>query len=164
MNESVEHQPPRTRYMAEIALTVIFWGAWIYFILPLISLILWYAGISLFVEEMFVRGGIEAFIEKLRTYGLVVFLMMLGLMFWTQWNFRRYGGVRNARTIPRPDVALIETAQAAGLEESMLDRLQRSQRIVVDYDEQDRMQVLIAEEAVPRAPKRKRSRRRKPPV
>lgn len=149
--------------MAEVALTVLFWGAWVYFILPLISLVLWYAGISLFVEEMFLRGGIDALVEKLRTYGLVVLAIMLSLFLWTRWNQRRYGGARNTRTQPRPDVAVAETAVMAGVTTAVLRRMQAAQRVAVDFDDKEQLRVLKTDNKPARARKPGQASAQKPP-
>jgi nucleoside-diphosphate kinase len=48
----------------EYTLTTLFWMAWLYLIMPLLSLMLWAAGVHFFVDEMLVRGGYEALLRE----------------------------------------------------------------------------------------------------
>jgi poly-beta-1,6-N-acetyl-D-glucosamine biosynthesis protein PgaD len=51
-----EDEPP-LRLMAEATATALFWGMWLYVIMPLVSLLLWFAGVQVFVEQMLTLGG-----------------------------------------------------------------------------------------------------------
>ena len=111
-----------SRRVAELVITVIFWGLWAYLVTPLLSLLLWYIGITLFVDRMITLGGYEAFAGQLVNYGSVVFVMWLTLTLWVVWNMKRYGR-RNRRTVQPPPVTQAEMAEAMKLSPELLRRL-----------------------------------------
>lgn len=114
-----------SRRVAELVITVVFWGLWAYLVTPLLSLLLWYIGISLFVDRMITLGGYEAFAGQLVNYGSVVFVMWLTLTLWVVWNLKRYGR-RNRRTVPPLPVTRAEMAEAMKLTPETLRRLNTS--------------------------------------
>lgn len=138
-------RPPREeaplRLAAEVVATTAFWGLWLYVIAPLISLVLWLAGVHVFVEQMITLGGYEYFLENLTNYGLVVLAIMLTIFAWVVWNRRRYGA-RNTRIHGQPAVTLSETATAAGLDPRTVRILRVQRRLVVGFDEQNRLLVM----------------------
>jgi hypothetical protein len=71
---------------------------------------------------------------------LVIFLMLLAVSLWIQWNQRHYGH-NNKRTQPPLSVKNMETAERAGLTLAELERLQAARRAVVDFDDADCLQV-----------------------
>jgi len=127
-------------FFVEIAATAVFWGLWAYFIAPLLSLLLWAGGVHVFVEEMITLGGYEVLLEKLTGYGLVVLAIVVAVNAWVFWNVRRYGG-HNTRTHELAAVTLAESADAAGMAEGELQRCQSAKRLLVEFDDGDRMQV-----------------------
>lgn len=131
---------PRVRRLTELTITTAFWFAWIYLILPLLSLLLWLAGYQLFVEEMLVLGGYEALLGELRIYGLVILAMSLVMLAWIGWNRRHYGR-HNKRTRQPPAVTPDEQAAQAGLTAAELAGLQSARRATVDFDDQDRLRI-----------------------
>jgi len=127
-------------FFVEVAATAVFWGLWAYFIAPLLSLLLWAGGVHVFVEEMITLGGYEALLEKLIAYGLVVLAIVVAVNAWVLWNVRRYGG-HNTRTHELAAVTLVESADAAGMAEGELQRCQNAKRVLVEFDDGNRMQV-----------------------
>lgn len=128
------------RLAREAALTTLFWGLWIYLIMPLVSLLLWFAGYQVFVEQMITLGGYEVLLERIAHYGLVVLATMVATLIWVVWNVQRYGH-HNIRTHEIAAVTVHETAAVAGLGAQEVERLQECPRLVVDFDEQDRLVV-----------------------
>lgn len=124
----------------EITVTSLFWGLWLYIVMPLISALLWLAGVHVFVEQMFVLGGYEALVERLTTYGGVVLAMLVLISLWIVWNVRHYGS-RNTRTHALAPVTLMEQAAVAGLEAERLSLLQESRRLVVRFGENGELTV-----------------------
>ena len=100
--------------VAEFTITTLFWLVWLYLIMPLVSLLLWLVGVQLFMDEMIVRGGLQALIEELLRYGLVVLAMLAATLLWVNWNLRHYGG-HNKRTHQPQPVSLNELAVDSGL-------------------------------------------------
>lgn len=131
-------QRPRVRHLTELTITTAFWFAWVYLILPLLSLLLWLAGYQLFTEEMMVRGGYQGLLRELRTYGLVILAMSLLMLVWIAWNQRRYG-MHNQRIHQPQSLTLSEQAAQAGLTLDEMTALQATHRIVLDFDDQDRL-------------------------
>lgn len=129
------------RFAAEVIATTAFWGLWFYVIAPLITLVLWLAGVHVFVEQMIVLGGYEFFLENFTNYGLVVLGIMLTIFAWVVWNQRRYG-VRNTRIHGQPPVSLGEIATKAGLDPRTIRILRVQRRVVVGFDEQNRLLVM----------------------
>lgn len=129
---------PQVRRLTELTITVAFWFAWVYLILPLFSLLLWLVGYQLFTEEMLARGGYQALLRELRTYGLVILAMSLVMLIWIAWNQRRYGS-HNQRIHQPPSLTLSEQAAQAGLTSDEMTALQTTRCMVLDFDDQDRM-------------------------
>ena len=127
-------------FFVEVAATAVFWGLWAYFIAPLLSLLLWAGGVHVFVEEMITLGGYEALLEKLIGYGMVVLAIAIAVNAWVLWNVRRYGR-RNTRVHELAAVTLAESAEAAGMEAGELQRCQNAKRLLVAFDDNDRIQV-----------------------
>lgn len=122
---------------AEFTVTTLFWLAWLYLIMPLVSLLLWMAGIQLFVDEMIVRGGLQALIEDLLRYGLVVLGMLLVTLVWVNWNLRHYGG-HNKRTHQPQPVNREELAAYCDLPPGKIAEMQSAKRTVLSFDLGDR--------------------------
>lgn len=130
----------RLQRAGEFTLTALFWAAWLYLIAPLLSLLLWLAGIELFRDVMIVHGGYQALLEELVRYTLVVLVMLAVVLLWVGWNLRHYGE-HNKRTHQPPPVSEAELAAFAGLEEADVRRLQTARVAVVTFDEHDRLQL-----------------------
>ena len=127
------------QWTVEVAATALFWGLWAYFITPLLSLVLWYFGYQVFVEEMFELGGFEALQEQLRSYGLVIFSIFFVTGCWVMYNRLRYGGAHNTRTHMLAPVTLVETADVAGLKPAQAEAVQGAKRLVVSFDDSDHL-------------------------
>ena len=122
--------------VTELTLTTLFWLAWLYLIMPLISLLLWAVGVRLFVEEMIVRGGYEALIAEFVHYGLVILAMLVATLLWVYWNLRRYG--RHEKRTQQPDpVSLAEIAAVSGLTPKETHRVWDSRKLQVRFDDND---------------------------
>lgn len=130
------NQPESPHWWFEVLITTLFWGVWLYVVMPILSLILWIAGYQVFVEQMITLGGYETFLEKVNTYGLVVLLIMVATIIWVNWNLRHYGH-HNTRTHMIADVTLAESAAVAGVDVAKLQQIQTTRRIVIEYDERD---------------------------
>jgi len=86
------------RYLVEGSFTLALWALWAYWILPVVTLLIWVTGIVLFRYEIFVRGGLEELIHMLKNGGLIVLIITLLMLSWTYYNylwFLRRGERRN---------------------------------------------------------------------
>lgn len=114
-------------------LTVLFWGLWLYLVLPLVSLLLWFFGVRLFIREI-AEGGYEGLRSSLVAYSSVL-LVLVGLLgFWIAWNVARYGGEKDRRTAKKAEAADAEVRQAFHLDESLLARLRGERLVRLDLD------------------------------
>jgi biofilm PGA synthesis protein PgaD len=121
---------------AEFTITTLFWLAWLYLIMPLVSLLLWMVGVQLFVDEMITGGGLQALIEELLHYGLVVLGMLVVTLIWINWNLRHYGG-HNKRTHQPLPVSLDELAADSGLPPTEITEIQKARRLLITFDDRD---------------------------
>ncbi|BAU48530.1 N-glycosyltransferase [Sulfurifustis variabilis] len=126
-----------SRRLAELLVTVVFWGLWVYFVTPLVSLLLWLAGIYLFVDRMISMGGYRAFADQLVHYAAAVFVMWFLLTAWVLWNQTRYG--RNERrTVRPPHVSEAKMAKAMGLEPETVVSLRVKKKIALHFESEAR--------------------------
>jgi poly-beta-1,6-N-acetyl-D-glucosamine biosynthesis protein PgaD len=110
------------------ALTLLFWGGWLYLVLPLVSLVLWVFGVRFFIREI-AEGGYEALRASLLAYSSVLLVLVGLLALWIAWNVVRYGGDKDRRTVKRGEVDDSKVREAFNLDESLLAAL-RGQRFV----------------------------------
>jgi biofilm PGA synthesis protein PgaD len=132
-------QPPVQSGMqraAEFTVTTLFWLAWLYLVMPLVSLLLWIVGIQLFMEEMIVRGGYQALIGELVHYGLVILAMLAVTLIWVYWNLRRYGKHEKRTQQPAP-VSLEEIAATSGLTPAVILGVRDKRRLQITFDDND---------------------------
>ena len=122
--------------MAELLITIVFWGLWIYLITPLLSLLLWMGGVYLFVDRMIAMGGYQTFASHLVDYSITIFVMWLLLTLWVLWNLLRYGK-RNRRSTGPGLVTSQDIAATIGSEPATVDQLRASREIFLHFDEND---------------------------
>jgi biofilm PGA synthesis protein PgaD len=129
---------PGLQRAAEITITTLFWLAWLYLIMPLVSLLLWMLGVELFVEVMITRGGYQALLEELVNYGLVILGMLTVTLLWVNWNLRRYGR-HNKRTLQPQSVSIKELAAHSGLSRTEVSGMQTARQLLITFDDCDRL-------------------------
>ena len=115
------------------ALTLLFWGVWLYLVLPLVSLVLWFFGVRFFIREI-AEGGYEGLRSSLVAYSSVLLVLVGLLALWITWNVARYGGEKDRRTVKREEVKDAEVREAFHLDESLLARLRGERLVRVDLD------------------------------
>ncbi len=101
-------------------LTLLFWLVWFYLWIPLLSLVGWIFGIDLIHDEMIVREGIQALIELLGWYFLVIFLML------------RFRG--KERRGPRPVVGDVSLAGDFSVTSEQVALWRECKRLVISHD------------------------------
>lgn len=121
-----------TRRLAELTITAFFWGLWVYLVMPLVSLLLWFAGIYLFVDRMISMGGYRAFADQLAHYGAAVLGMWVLLTGWVLWNQTRYGR-RERRNVRPPHVSDSTMAKAMGLEAGTVAALRTKKEVALHF-------------------------------
>lgn len=114
-------------------LTVLFWGVWLYLVLPLVSLLLWALGVRFFIEQ-FQQGGYEGLLASLVAYSSVLLVLVGLLALWIAWNVARYGGRSDRRTVKRAEVPDSQVREAFQLDEALLSRLRAQRLLRVDLN------------------------------
>jgi poly-beta-1,6-N-acetyl-D-glucosamine biosynthesis protein PgaD len=117
-------------------LTVLFWGLWLYLVLPLVSLLLWALGLRLFVREL-TRGSYEGLLTSLIAYSSVLLVFVGLLALWIAWNVVRYGGRNDRRSRKREEVTDREIQEAFRLDDSLLSTLRDERVVRLDLDAED---------------------------
>ena len=126
-------------------LTVLFWGIWLYLVLPLVSLLLWAFGVR-FLAEQIRLGGYEGLLGSLINYGMVLFVLISLLAVWIAWNVVRYGGSQDRRTVKRAEVPDWVVRGKFSIDNSLLSVLRAERLVRVDFEGDD--VVLIADARV----------------
>jgi len=142
MTRRLSHKQSGLQRAAEFTLTTLFWLAWLYLIMPLVSLLFWMVGVQLFVDEMITRGGLQALIEELLQYGLVVLGMLVATLIWVNWNLRHYGG-HNKRTHQPQPVSLDEIVTDTGLSLAEIIEIRKTRSLLITFDTSDRPVIRI---------------------
>jgi len=122
-------------------LTVLFWGVWLYLVLPLVSLLLWALGVRFLVEQIRL-GGYEGLLGSLVTYGVVLLVLISLLALWITWNVVRYGGSHDRRTVKRLEVPDWVVRGKFRIDDRLLSVLRAERLVRVDFAGDD---VVIAD-------------------
>lgn len=135
MNEHVidrpELQPPVQRAFFD-ALTVILWMSYAYLLLPLATLIAWYAGFTAVYEEMVMRRGWEALVHLLRWYAFIVLIMGLTQVGWASINWARFRGKRDRRRLRERHVEM-DVEKMFDMQSIDFPKWQSAKRLVVQH-------------------------------
>ncbi|HEV8582568.1 MAG TPA: poly-beta-1,6-N-acetyl-D-glucosamine biosynthesis protein PgaD [Thermoanaerobaculia bacterium] len=114
-------------------ITALFWAAWLYLVLPLVSLLLWALGVRFFIQQMR-QSGYEALRSSLIAYSSVLLILIGLLAVWIVWNMARYGGSRDRRTARRGALADSDIQAAFRLDDSLLPVLRHERLVRIDLD------------------------------
>jgi poly-beta-1,6-N-acetyl-D-glucosamine biosynthesis protein PgaD len=114
-------------------LTALFWGVWLYLVLPLVSLLLWALGVRFFIG-LFRQGGYEGLLSSLVAYSSVLLVLVSLLALWIAWNVVRYGGSSDRRTVKRAEVPDWVLRGTFRLDESLLSVLRDERLVRVAFD------------------------------
>ena len=132
------------------ALTIACWAVWIYLVLPLVSLVLWVAGVQLFVRENMGTSYV-ALLRTLLSYSTVLVVLVGLLAVWILWNVARYGGKLDRRTVNRPLVTRGEVWESFRLDEAIGGPLRSARSPRLDVDPDGRVLVLAGPQREPSA-------------
>lgn len=128
---------PKGQKFAEVAIMFISWSLWAYLVLPLLSLMAWFAGAVLFKETMLTPGGIST-LREIANYGAVIFTMWLGLAIWIIWNKLRYSEQRDRRKTRAPVVTDAQLCERTGLDSAALNALRDCKEMCLHFDDNDK--------------------------
>jgi poly-beta-1,6-N-acetyl-D-glucosamine biosynthesis protein PgaD len=131
-------------------LTVLFWGVWLYLVLPLVSLLLWALGVRVFIEQIR-QGGYEGLLGSLVAYSSVLLVLVSLLAIWIAWNVVRYGGSSDRRTVKRAEVTDAEIRETFRLDDRLLSALRAERLVRVGLNGDNGDGVLMTADALPRS-------------
>lgn len=128
--ERPDLQSRRQRLIYSTA-TAVAWAVWMYLWLPAVTLLAWAFGIRRFVHEIAVPDA-ETVVTSGLLYAVVISILGGGLLLWSRYNLRRFGGKSRRRSAPR--VSDEEIRRHFSLSRGMLADVRRSRRVVVHHD------------------------------
>jgi biofilm PGA synthesis protein PgaD len=125
----------RTRTTVELVVTTLMWAFWIYLFLPMVTVVLWVAGLHFIyhtVIEPAVLTHVKAMLMRLGLFIAIVFIVLRG---WGYYNYYAFG-----RLDRRKQSAAITPADMAGHFGLSVDRvrmLQNEKEIVLFNGEEE---------------------------
>lgn len=126
---------PRPEKMLEAVLMFVSWGLWAYLITPLLSLVLWYAGVALFADRMMTPTSLEAVVNAYG-YGVAIVTMWLCLALWITWNQTRYGR-RNRRSGGPSAITAEQSGAFFGLSIAEVNHMRNERQVALHLDQHD---------------------------
>jgi biofilm PGA synthesis protein PgaD len=142
MSRQWSHRRPLPAGVVSL-LTVVCWAAWLYLVLPLVSLVLWVLGVRLFLADL-TEGGYAGLLTSLVAYSSVLLVLVGLLALWILWNVARYGGSNDRRTAKQAEVTDLEVQQAFQLDASLLAVLRDERLLRIDLDPEGCVMVIAA--------------------
>lgn len=113
-------------------ITALFWFAWIYLWLPLLTLLAWTVGIHHAYIQLLPSVETEGIMNLAFTYFAIVLGLGITLMVWALSEYLRFRNVR--RRIEPTAVGIFELARYADVNPTLLMQWQAARRIVVHHD------------------------------
>lgn len=132
-----EAQPPLQRAAFGIV-TLAFWAAWVYLMMPAVTLLGWAFGVSRFVDVMIKQGGAFDVVRLIGWYLLVISGMCGALIGWAMYNWARFRGVTRRSNSARP-LGNTWVAAHLGVDERVLNSWQQLKVLKVLFDEHGQM-------------------------
>jgi len=120
-----------TRFI-ESSITAALWLAWLYWILPVFTIILWLFGIRLFYYGLFEEGVLTEIIDVFKNGGIAIIIILLLETVWINYNYRmifKKWGERRKFVEPTTDE---ELAQYFNIDLETLTNAKKYQRIEVN--------------------------------
>ena len=119
-------------------LTLAFWGVFIYFLRPVLTLAVWVIGYWRFHDVMIESHGIEHLASLLLIYLLIILGMSLSLVGWGFYNLMRYG--RHEKRITQPESSTPEMlAEYFMVEPDDVRTWQDTKCLVIHFDSSGRI-------------------------
>ena len=113
-------------------ITFAIWGLWLYLWAPLLSLLAWFFGFSLFYEHMIELEGYKGFLKLLGLYALGITLLSSALLIWARYNQYRFRG-KEKRRFAKP-VTVEDKAIFFGIDEKDLARWRTMKSLKIRID------------------------------
>jgi biofilm PGA synthesis protein PgaD len=130
--EHPEWQTPQHRFMLG-SITLVFWMAWFYLWVPILSIVGWVLGIKLFHYQMITLEGFDGFLGMLAWYAAGIVLLGGSLILWATYNIQRFKNVN--RRGPRKVIADEIQADYFKVELSDVQAWREARMLAVSFDE-----------------------------
>jgi poly-beta-1,6-N-acetyl-D-glucosamine biosynthesis protein PgaD len=114
-------------------LTILFWGAWFYLWLPVVSMLAWWLGFKFFYRHMVELGGFSGFIKFLNVFFSGIFLLCGALAIWSFYNLKRYGSYHRRNKTMITDMNKL--AADFNVSNEKLQKTQKAKRISFSFTE-----------------------------
>lgn len=121
--------------------TALFWAAWIYWMLPLITLIAWLAGFRIAYSEIFSYPSTGNLLHTLPRYVLVILTIALVSLNWAGLQIWAWRG--RERRKPAPTACASEVERLFGVSADNVEAARASRIVVAHHDAQGRIQRLV---------------------
>ncbi len=86
-------------YLVEGSLTLALWAMWLYWIMPLATLLLWAVGVKYLHRTIIASAGLQELIKILENGGYVILIVLTINLLWINYNyfmiFKRLGNRRS---------------------------------------------------------------------
>ncbi len=120
-----------SRVLVEGTLTSIFWGLFIYWLSPLVTLLLWFFGIKFLHYKLIEEGGLLQFIDVLKRGGVIFLCILVIYLSWIYYNIIMYK-IRGERRGSRVSITQDEDfAKFYHLDLDLLERAKAQPRLKV---------------------------------
>lgn len=90
------------RRTTELGFTTLIWGFWLYFLLPLLNIVLWLLGMRCFYVEVIEKAGHMHLLNLLTRIGVWTVAVFGILRLWGYYNYRRFGKKDRRRSVSSP--------------------------------------------------------------
>lgn len=126
-------QPAAMRALFNV-LTMALWSSYVYLLLPVATLLAWYAGFNAVYEEMVLRRGWESLIDLLGFYGFIVLVMGCVQVGWASVNWARFRGKRDRRRLRARQVDM-QVENKFMMDTAEIPIWQNARRLVVHHED-----------------------------
>jgi biofilm PGA synthesis protein PgaD len=119
----------KARARIELVFTTLMWALWIYLFIPMLTIVLWFAGLHYIyhtVVEPAVLTHVKEMLMRLGLFILIVFIVLRG---WGYYNYYAFGKL-NRRKNSKP-IGPAELAEHFGLPEQRVRLMQNEKEIVL---------------------------------
>jgi poly-beta-1,6-N-acetyl-D-glucosamine biosynthesis protein PgaD len=109
---------------------MLLWGVWLYWILPIVVIILWLVGVPSPAQRIFTRGTFAQLHSVLVTSGLALLLIALAELLWVGYNrlVRKRTGRRRRKVTA---ITYRHLYEKAGLSKATVEKAQKLRRLQI---------------------------------
>ena len=119
------------------SLTLACWVAWLYFFMPVLSVVAWFAGLT-FIYRMLLQGlELAELWTMLARYGVGIGVLVSVYMIWAITSYFRFRGTDRRQAVA--SVTRAELLTSHHLQESEMDTLQQTNLCTLSAEQLERM-------------------------